>query len=102
MVYSLDAISADLKGFKDRIEAENDRRALATDPEYFVCVFFQSRAQKEAFLTAAGLLELGDKYLDGTEVAAKMGFSIPKVEITFHEEQTNRMITANMKPIGGE
>ena len=37
--------SALLKGFKDRINQENDRRALASDPEYYFCVFFHSRAQ---------------------------------------------------------
>lgn len=48
-----------------------------------MAICFQSREQKEEFLRLAGWLQLGDKYLDGLEVAEKMGMQIghmtPKV-----------------------
>lgn len=63
-------LSALEQGIKDRKAAEKARFRAATDSEYWVAVCFTSRAEKEAFLAAAGLLEHGDKYLDGRVVAA--------------------------------
>jgi len=66
----LDALQ---KGFRDAIKREDKRFELATDSEYWFCVCFQSREQCNAFLKAMDLLEIGDKYLDGQEVAKKLG-----------------------------
>lgn len=64
-------------GFKTRAKAEAARFALATDTEYWFAVCFRDRASKNAFLTAAGLMEIGDKYLDGHAVARLLGVDMP-------------------------
>jgi hypothetical protein len=53
--------------------ASEERFRVAADPEFFFCVCFQSRDQKEEFLKNIGWLdELGDKYLNGLEVARRL------------------------------
>ena len=66
-------ISETLRAFKDRNAAEQKRRLEATDSEFWCALCFETRAQKEEFLTKLGLMALGDKYLDGRLVAAKLG-----------------------------
>jgi len=51
------------------------------DSEYWFCVCFTSREQKEAFLRAAGLYAHGDKYLSGYVVAEKLGIELPDAEL---------------------
>lgn len=64
------------QGYRDRAKAEADRFKRATDSEYWVAVCFTTREEKEAFLRAAGLAHLGDKYLDGRQVAAALDVDI--------------------------
>lgn len=62
---------------KDRKRAERDRFRAATDSEYWFAVCFTSRAEKEKFLVAAQLMDtVGDKYLDGRQVAAVLGIEM--------------------------
>lgn len=68
--------SALLAGFKDRKRRENDRFRRATDTEHWVAICFDSRDAKEAFLEAAGGLDLGDKYVDGHAFAGRLGLNI--------------------------
>jgi hypothetical protein len=65
------------QGYRDRAKAETDRFKRATDSEYWFAVCFTSREEKEAFLKAAGLTHLGDKYLPGNDVAATLGIELP-------------------------
>lgn len=65
-----------LKKFKARAKEERALFYENVDSEYWVAIGFQSREQKEAFLRLAGWLALGDKYLDGLEVAEAMGIDI--------------------------
>jgi len=55
------------------------------DTEFFFCVAFQNREQKEQFLNETGLIEFGDKYLNGLKVAEKMG-----VKLTFMENMREK------------
>ena len=57
--------------FKARAEAERQRVDDAVDAEYWCCLVFQSRAQKEEFLTKVGADPgvFGDKYIDGESFA---------------------------------
>jgi len=64
-----EVITETAQAFRDRHKVEAARFEKATDSEYWVCVCFQSRAEKESFLKAAKLFEMGDKYLDGWNVA---------------------------------
>lgn len=67
--------------FKERAEAEKARFKLATDSEYWVCLCFETREQKQEFLTAVGH-EDGDKHVDGLALAARLGITLesPRVE----------------------
>jgi hypothetical protein len=66
-------VDAVASAFRDRAKREDERFQLATDSEYWVALCFRTRDEKEAFLAAAGLLHLGDKYLDGHAAARVLG-----------------------------
>ncbi|MER7009923.1 hypothetical protein ABT324_00645 [Saccharopolyspora sp. NPDC000359] len=66
-------LNAVQQGFRDRAKREAERFRLATDSEYWVAVCFKSREDKEKFLRNAGLLAIGDKYMDGYAVARVLG-----------------------------
>lgn len=72
------------KGFKQRAQDENKRFRLATDSEYWFCVCFQSREQKDGFLNMLNLSCLDDKYIDGSLFAEKLGVNIPNVEMSYN------------------
>lgn len=61
--------SKTLEEFKAREQKEAQRFQDATDSEYWVALVFLNRADKEAFLAEHGLDAIGDKYLNGYEVA---------------------------------
>ncbi len=71
-----DDMSGILTAFKERAQDENARLLDATDSEFWFAVCFQTREQKEEFLKKMGLLDIGDKYLDGLKVAAKLGIKL--------------------------
>lgn len=64
------------------LELKNQRereRALFyenVDSEYWFCVCFQTRAQKDEFLSKIGWNSFGDKYLDGLAVAEKQNINL--------------------------
>lgn len=70
--------------FKKRAEAEQERVMLATDSEYWFAVCFQTRDQKEQFLRALKLIQIGDKYLDGWAVAKKLGVTLDRAEVPYN------------------
>ncbi|MBA8886147.1 hypothetical protein FHW12_000338 [Dokdonella fugitiva] len=71
-------------GFRERAKAESRRFELATDSEYWCCLCFQTREQKEAFLGALNLLLHGDKYIDGRVVAKQLGISLPAADVPYN------------------
>lgn len=71
-------------GFKKRASDEARRFALATDTEYWACLCFQTREQKEAFLAAVGIDHLGDKYIDGQAAAKAMGIALPSADVPYN------------------
>jgi hypothetical protein len=79
----LDAVQ---EGFRARAKQEADRFALATDSEYWACLCFQSREQKDAFLAALNILEFGDKYIDGQLVAERLGVKLPGADVPYKPE----------------
>lgn len=76
--------SAVLEAFKARAKKEQERFALATDTEYWVGLCFQTREQKEVFLRAVGLLQAGDKYIDGRLLAKRMGVELPDANVPYN------------------
>ena len=73
-----------LEGFKARARAEDDRFRLATDSEYWTCICFQDRSQVEAFVRALGLGRGDEKYLDGLQVARKLGVELPAISVPYN------------------
>jgi hypothetical protein len=69
--------------FRKGAQNEEKRFLSATDSEFWCCICFQTREQKEAFLAALNLLQFGDKYLDGQLVAEQMGVSLPQSDAIF-------------------
>lgn len=63
-------------GYRQRAKAERDRFKRATDSEFWVAVCFTTREEKDLFLERAGLIEHGDKYLDGRVVADTLGIDL--------------------------
>lgn len=80
----LDAIQ---DGFRKRAADEGKRFFLATDSEYFACLCFQTREQKETFLTKLNLLQYGDKYLDGQLVAKALGVDLPAADVLYNTSE---------------
>lgn len=79
-----DELTALQAGFRQRAKDEGKRFMEATDSEYWCCLCFQTREQKEAFLTALQLIQFGDKYLDGQLVAKQLGVPIPAADVPFN------------------
>lgn len=72
------------KGFRERMKMENHRFLHSTDSEFWACLCFETREQKEAFLTAIDVICYGDKYIDGKKVAEKLKINLPKSDITYN------------------
>jgi hypothetical protein len=70
-----------LRAIIERKKATQERFRVATDPEFFLVVCFQSREQKEDFLSQAKWDDLGHKYINGLDVARKMGLDVPVIPI---------------------
>jgi hypothetical protein len=70
------------RGFRERTAREAERMLLATETEYWFCICFRTRKDKEAFLGAAGLIAIGDKYLDGYATAKLLGVAMLSTDKT--------------------
>lgn len=68
------AIKAD--AMKSAAQRERENQRSENDTEYWFCVCFMTREQKDEFLQQAGWTLLGDKYLSGEWVAKKMGITL--------------------------
>ena len=64
-----------------RRKSIEDRFRVSGDPEYFFCVIFQSREQKDEFLKGVGWEDLGDKYMDGLDVAHRLNVPVKVIEM---------------------
>jgi hypothetical protein len=69
-------MSEALRAVIARKKATQERFRTATDPEFYLCVCFQSREQKEEFLRLISWDDLGDKYLNGLEIARRLNVPI--------------------------
>lgn len=56
------------QAYRARSKNEEKRKKAATDSEFWFAVCFTSREEKDEFLREHGLIQLGDKYLDGRAV----------------------------------
>jgi hypothetical protein len=65
-----------LKKLKAAAQQEQAVFLENVDSEYWCCLCFQTRAQKDEFLARMGWADLGDKYLDGLAIAQKQGLKL--------------------------
>lgn len=68
--------------FRDRMKAENDRFRDMCDTEYWVCVCFTSRTQREEFLKSVGF-DPDEKYVDGKALAKAIKRPINSPDLKF-------------------
>lgn len=57
---------------------ERNSFTAMTDSEYWCCLCFQTREQKERFLEAMKWMQYGDKYIDGYDIAKHQGIELPE------------------------
>ena len=74
-------VSAALATILAERKQKRDAYRLMADTEYWCCICFQSRAQKEEFLQKMGWLPFGDKYLDGLKIAELAGLDIEPIDL---------------------
>jgi hypothetical protein len=60
----------------ERQKKEAGRVDLATDTEYWFCVCFETREQKTEFLQSSGLGDGDERFINGFNLAKKMGVNI--------------------------
>jgi hypothetical protein len=73
---TLQEVNDILAGFKSRQATEQARYEDAVDSQFWIAICFQTSEQAEEFLKKTGWLDIGEKYLDGLEVAQRMGINL--------------------------
>lgn len=91
-------VSDVLKAFREADKREAKRFDQATDSEYWFALGFQTREQKEEFLTKVGWMEIGDKYLDGMECAEVLGITLESEVPPVPEIGIDRKLAALARP----
>lgn len=66
---------------KEQRQGERERWRLLTDPDFWCCLVFQSREQRDDFLARAGWADIGPKYLNGLAVAHRLGIDIDPIAL---------------------
>lgn len=61
--------------------AQYDYFRASTSPDFYVVVCFQTPDQRDEFVTRAGWGVKGDRFLDGLEIAARLGVDIQPIPI---------------------
>ncbi len=72
-------ISAVLQNILAERAHKRDEFRLLADSEYWLCICFQSYEQKMEFLRQARWDHLGDKYVNGLEVARLLGLDVQPI-----------------------
>lgn len=70
------------RGFRERTKQENERFRDVCDTEYWFCVSFNSRAQKEELLKKLGF-DPDEKYLNGRDFAKKVNRALETPDMEF-------------------
>lgn len=81
VLMDLEVIEDEFAAIHAARKQQADAIDLANDSEFWFCMFFQTREQKEAFVRHFGLPT--DKYIDGQDAAARMGVTLPPREAKY-------------------
>jgi len=66
---------------REKKKESADRFRIADDTDYWVALCFQCREQRDEFLRKAGWSDLGEKYLNGLEIARRLGIDVKVYDI---------------------
>lgn len=83
-------LNAQEQAYKDRARAEDKRFMEAVDTNYWFCLCFQTEAHKQEFLEKSGWGKVGDKYIDGLQVAASMNVTLDQEVPPIRKSRPNR------------
>lgn len=74
------------RAFKERASKEAERYRQAVDGEFWICVVFQTREQKEQFLSNIGIDRIlhGDKYIDGWDMAKALKVPLDRASMRYN------------------
>jgi hypothetical protein len=61
---------------REKKKESSDRFRIANDTDYWVALCFQCREQRDEFLRKAGWSDVGEKYLNGLEIARRLGVDV--------------------------
>lgn len=83
---------------KERKKALREKIKSTTDSGYWCCLCFETREQKESFLQALGMLDLGDMYIDGLEAARRLDIKLPPSNMEYRPTaKPNKKLMALVK-----
>ncbi len=92
-------ISAVKTAFVERAKKEKERYEIATDSEYWCCLCFQTRAQKDEFLEKSGIIKHGDKYIDGRKAAKVLGIKLDAPNPQYGKVKIDRKLADDFQTI---
>lgn len=88
-VEELEKVTSDeVNQFTENAKKELDTFRINTDTEYWFCVVFPSREEKDEFLKREGLYGHSDKYIDGMYYAKRRGYDL-KQTVKFPKFKAN-------------
>ena len=82
-----------LETFKQHREEAREALEDMTDASYYLCVVFQSREQKEEFLSKVKLPCEGGMFSSGLKLAELMGVEVERKDFRFPEARLDRNLT---------
>lgn len=94
-----DVVDDQESDFSKRAKAERDRVLDANDTEYWCCMVFETRAQKDAFLEAMDWRVIGDKYLDGVLLAERQKIPLPASTIRYVKSKPDKKLDLLSQPL---
>ena len=70
-----------LAAIKAEKQQRRDQYRVLTSPNFYAVVCFQSEEQRDEFLVKSGWAVPGTKYLDGLELAARLGVDVQPINL---------------------
>lgn len=70
-----------VRQIKEERAARRERFRVARDPDYYLVLCFQSRAQRDEFNRLSGLAAEGVRFVNGLEVARQLGIEIEAIPL---------------------
>lgn len=62
-------------------KAYEDHFRVSGDPDFYICVVFQSHDQKDEFLRNGKFEDLGERFINGLEFSRRIGVKVNEIEL---------------------